>query len=117
MQLYEVTRYEGGDAGWRRTLSEAHSEAKESAVRLEARIRLFDFQADQQAVCGLFNGVRPDGTLKRMWRLTIRGGLQELSIETGEPLKSITDDLFVEPPTTPSATEFWANLSKPKGKE
>lgn len=89
MQLYQVTPWEGSQPGWHRTLSEAHADAKlafkGSSAGRDVRIRLYDYPADQQVVCDLFNGIRPDGTLKRVWRLTPRGGLFELSLDGTEP--------------------------------
>lgn len=120
MQLYEVLKYEGGQAGWSRTLSEAHADAKLSSDKASVRIRLYDYPADQQAVCGLFNGVRPDGTLKRMWRLTARGGLQELGLDGKEPETSEPELPLEQSPDSHGVVDaqtFWADLeSKQKRK-
>lgn len=84
MQLYEVHSYEGGQPSWHRTLAEAHADAKLSSDRANVSITLRDYPSDQATFCGLFNGIRPEGKTLRRWKLTPKGGLQEVPVG-GEP--------------------------------
>lgn len=88
MRLYEVTRFEGAQPGWSRTLTEAHKDAKliPKDMRAEARIVLKDYPINHHTVTGLFNGVVPEGTPVRQWRLNARGALRELAFGEKPPI-------------------------------
>lgn len=119
MQLYRVEKYEGGGSGWSRTLAEAHEDAKLSSARDSVRIYLEDYPSDQGVFCGLFNGVRPIGALKRTWRLTARGGLQEVSASGVEaPLAPDPEpDSHGVTRAVKGATAFWAELDATQKKK
>lgn len=115
MQLYRVEKYEGGGSGWSRTLAEAHEDAKLSSSRDSVRIYLEDYPSDQGVFCGLFNGVRPIGAPKRTWRLTARGGLQEITDgkpapEPGPLAPDPEPDSHGVTRAVKGATAFWAEL-------
>lgn len=90
MRLYEITRFEDdAHVSWTRTLDEAHRLAKQLTVpqaRHEARIVLKDYTVDHKGVVLLFNGVHPQGTPIRQWRLNARGALRELVFGERPPI-------------------------------
>lgn len=45
----------------------------------QVRIELVEFQTDQQTLCELLEGERPELQVKRTWYLTPRGGLKEIA--------------------------------------
>lgn len=58
--------------------ADAHTFAKGLLPRADVRIRLYDYPNDVDTFCGLMNGVRPKGGIKRAWMLSARGGLVEM---------------------------------------
>lgn len=117
MHLYEVHSYEGAQPAWHRTLSEAHADAKLSASRADVSIMLRDYPSDQATVCGLFNGIRPEGKPLRRWKLTTRGGLREVPVDGTEPVLPEEPEPTTSPQNIAEAADaFWDRLTKPKEK-
>lgn len=77
MNVYKLINGEPDtDAVYCGVMKEAHSAAKESPYRGDARIELVEVITDKEGVIALLNGNVSEKVV-RTWRLSARGGLVE----------------------------------------
>ncbi len=83
MQLYRVTRYFGDVAKYAATFADTKPLATREAHRRDitlGRVELLTATLDKAMVVQILNGGDLVGTRLRTWKVTARGGLQEIGV-------------------------------------